>query len=118
MCLRSTCSARGIFVDIRSGISEERYQTSYHVRNLKNDNGLLFLCETWLRYLKKLQFMLTETCQFSNVRSQDVFKETPSDLVRKNVGEFSVKFFHLQCATWEMSKGALSNHSMLKLRFL
>ena len=60
--------------------------------------------------------MLTETCQFSNLRSQDVCKETPSDLVRKNVGEFSVKFFHLQCATWEMSKGALSNYSMLKLR--
>ena len=31
MCQRSTCSARGIFVDIRRGISEERYQTSYPV---------------------------------------------------------------------------------------
>ena len=57
-------------------------------------------------------------CQFSNLRSQDVCKEIPSDLVRKNVAEFfSVKFSHLQYATWEMSKGALSNYSMLKLRF-
>ena len=117
MCQRSTCSARGIFVDIRRGISEERYQTSYHVRKLKNGNGWLFLCDTWLRYLKKLQFMLTETRQISNLRSQDVSKEILSDLVRKNVAEFSDKFFHFQYATREMCKGALNNYSMLKLRF-
>ena len=35
-----------IFVDIRRGILEERCQTSYHVRKLKNGNGLLFLCDT------------------------------------------------------------------------
>ena len=117
MCQRSTCSARGIFVDIRRGISEERYQTSYHVRKLKNGNGWLFLCDTWLRYLKKLQFMLTETRQISNLRSQDVSKEILSDLVRKNVAEFSDKFFHFQYATRDMCKGALYNYSMLKLRF-
>ena len=27
----------------------------------------LFLCDTWLRYLKKLQFMLTETRKISNL---------------------------------------------------
>ena len=117
MCQRSTCSARGIFVDIYRGISEERYQTSYHVRKLKNGNGWLFLCDNWLRYLKRLQFMLTETRQISNLRSQDVSKEILSDLVRKNVAEFSDKFFHFQYATREMCKGALNNYSMLKLRF-
>ena len=39
MCQKSTCSARGIFVDIRRGILEERYQTPYGVRKLKNGNG-------------------------------------------------------------------------------
>ena len=63
-------------------------------------------CDTWLRYLKKLQFMLTETRQISNL-SQDVSKEILSDLVRKNVAEFSDKFFHLQYATLEMFKGVL-----------
>ena len=117
MCQRSTCCARGIFTDIHRGISEERYQTSYHVRKLKNGNGWLFLCDTWLRYLKKLQFMLTETRQISNLRSQDVSKEILSDLVRKNVAEFSDKFFHFQYATLEMFKGALNNYTMLKLLF-
>ena len=122
MCQRSTCSGRGIFVDIRRGISEERYQTSYHVRKLKNGNGWLFLCDTWLRYLKKLQIMLMETCQISNLMSQDVSKEIRSDLVlirfdQKNVAEFSDKFFHLQYGTRKMCKGALNNYSMLKLRF-
>ena len=115
MCQRSTCFARGIFVDIRRGILEERYQTSYHVRKLKNSNGWLFLCDTWLRYLKKLQFMLTETHQISNLRSQDVSKEVLSDLVRKNAAEFSDKSFHFQYATLEMLKGALNDYSMLKL---
>ena len=117
MCQRSTCSARGIFVDIRRGISEERYQTSYHVRKLKNGNGWLFLCDTWLRYLKKLQFMLTETRQISNLRSQDVSKEILSDLVRKNVAKFRDKFSHFQYATREMCKRVLNNYAMLKLRF-
>ena len=49
-------------------------------------------CDTWLRYLKKLQFMLTETRQISNL-SQDVSKEILSDLVRKNVAEFKVFLF-------------------------
>ena len=61
--------------------------------------------------------MLTETSQISNLRSQDVSKEILSDLVRKNVAEFSDKFFHFQYATREMCKGALNNYSMLKLRF-
>ena len=103
--------------DIRRGISKERYQTSYYGRKLKNGNTWLFLCDTWLRYLKKLQFMLTETRQISNFRSQDVSKEILSDLVRKNVAEFSDKFFHFQYAILEMFKGALNNYSMLKLLF-
>ena len=115
MCQRSTCSARGIFVDIYRGISEERYQTSYHVRKLKNGNGWLFPCDNWLRYLKRLQFILTETRQISNLRSQDVSKEILSDLVRKNVAEFSDKFFHFQYATREICKGELNNYSMLIL---
>ena len=115
MCRISTCSVRGICADIGRGISEERYQTSYHVRNLKNGNGSLFLWDTWLTYLKKLQFMLTETREISNLRSQDVSKEILSDLVRKNVAKFKV--FHFQYAAREMCKGALNNYSMLKLRF-
>ena len=61
--------------------------------------------------------MLAETCQISNLRSQDVSKEILSDLVRKNVAEFSDKFFHFQYAIQEMCKGAFNNYSMLKLRF-
>ena len=117
MFQRSTCSVRGVFVDIRRGISEEKYQTSHHVRNLKNGNDWLFLCVTWLTYLKKLLCMFAETCQISNLRSQDVSKEILSDLVRKNVAEFSDKFFHFQYATREMCKGALNHYSMVKLRF-
>ena len=93
-----TWSVRGRFVDIHRVISEERYQASYHVRNFKNGNSWLFLCDTWLRSLKKLQFMLTETRQISNLRTQDVSKEILSDLVRKNIAEFSDKFFHFQYA--------------------
>ena len=78
----------------------------------------MFLCDDWLRYLKELQFMFTETLQVSNLRSQDVSKEILSDLVWKNVAKFSDKFFFIQYATLEMFKGALSNHSILKLRFL
>ena len=103
MCRISTCSVRGICADIGRGISEERYQTSYHVRNLKNGNGSLFLWDTWLTYLKKLQFMLTETREISNLR--------------KNVAEFSNKFFHFQYATLEMFQGALNYYTMLKLVF-
>ena len=114
MCQRSTCSVRGIFVDIGSEILEERYQTSYDVRNLKNGNGWLFLCDTCLTYLKKLQLMLTETRQISNLWSQDVSKENLSDLVRLP----SSKFFHFQYAAQEMCKGGLNHYSMLKLRFL
>ena len=64
------------------------------------------MCDTWLRYLKKFQFMLTKTRQISNL-SQDVSMKILSDLVRKNVAEFSDKFFHLQYATLEMFKGVL-----------
>ena len=99
------------------GISKEGYQTSYHVRKLKNGSSWLFLCDTWSRYFEKLQFMLTETRQISNSRSQDVSKEILSDLVRKDVAEFSDMFSYCQYATLEMFKGALNNYSMLKLRF-
>ena len=60
--------------------------------------------------------MLTETRQISNL-SQDVSKEILSDLVRKNVAEFSDKFFHFQYAILEIFKGALNNYAMLKLVF-
>ena len=60
--------------------------------------------------------MLTEACQISNLRSQHVSKEILLDLVRKNIAEFSDKFFDFQYATLEMSKGALNNQ-MLKLLF-
>ena len=57
--------------------------------------------------------MLTETRQISNL-SQDVSKEILSDLVMKNVAEFSSTFFHFQYATLEMFKGALNDYTMLK----
>ena len=38
--------------------------------------------------------MLTETRQISNLRRPDVSKEILSDLVRKDVAEFSDKFYH------------------------
>ena len=109
MCQRSICSGRGIFVVIHGGILGERYQTSYHARKLKKGNGWFFLCDTWLRYLKKLQFMPIQMWQISNLRSQDVSKEILPDLVRKNVAEFIDKSFHFQYATWEISKWALNN---------
>ena len=59
---------------------------------------------------------LVEISEVLNL-NQDVSKEILSDLVRKNVAEFSDKFFHFQYATRDMCKGALYNYSMLKLRF-
>ena len=61
---------------------------------VENSNGSLFLCDNWLN-LKEIAVILTETCQISNLRSQDVSKKILSDLVRK-------KFFHFQYATREM----------------
>ena len=55
--------------------------------------------------------------QMSILRSQDVSEEILSDLVRRNVAEFSDKFFHFRYATREMCKGALNNYSMLKSLF-
>ena len=60
--------------------------------------------------------MLTETLQTLNL-SHDFSKETLSGLVRKNVAEFSDKFFHFQYKTLEMFKGALNIYIMLKLLF-
>ena len=80
-------------------------------------SGSFFLCDTWLRYLKKLQFMLTETRQISNLRSQDASTEIRSDLAKKTVAKFSDKFFHFQYSSREMCKESLNNYSMLKLRF-
>ena len=74
-------------------------------------------CDTSLRYLKKLQFMLTEPGQISNLKSQDVSEEIQSDLERKNVAECSEQFSHFQYATLQMFKEALNNYSMLKLLF-
>ena len=59
--------------------------------------------------------MLTETRQISKLRNQDVSKEIPSDLKRKDVAEFSDKFSHFQYTTLKMFKAALNNYSMLKL---
>ena len=62
--------------------------------------------------------MLTETSQISNLRNEDVSKEILSDLVRKDVAEFSDKFSYFQYAALEMFKVALNNYSMRKLFFL
>ena len=62
--------------------------------------------------------MVTETHQISNLRNQDASKEILSDLVKKDVAEFSDKFSHFHHASLEMFKMALNNYSMLKLRFL
>ena len=67
--------------------------------------------------MKKLQFILAETRHISSLMSQDVSKEILSDLVTKNVVEFSDKFFHFQYATLEMFKGELNNYSLVKLLF-
>ena len=58
MCQRSTCSVTGIFVE-----GYRKKDTKLHTMSgsWKNGNDWLFLCDTCLRYLKKLQFMLTET---------------------------------------------------------
>ena len=50
----------------------------------------MFLCDTWFGYLEKLQFMLTETRQISDLMSQDVSKEILLDLVREDVAEQGV----------------------------
>ena len=50
-------------------------------------------------------------------RCKEISKEILLDLVRKNVTEFSDKFFHFQYATLEMFKGAFKNYSMLELLF-
>ena len=62
--------------------------------------------------------MLTETRQISNLRNQDVPKENLSNLVRKDITEFSDKFSYFQYVTLEMFKATLNNYSMLKLCFL
>ena len=61
--------------------------------------------------------MLIETRQVSNWRSQDVSEEILSDLLRKDVAEFSDKFSHFKYATLEIFKLLLNNYSMLKLCF-
>ena len=43
--------------------------------------------------------MLTEMCQILILRSQDVSKEVLSDLVRKDVAEFSDVFPFLVCSS-------------------
>ena len=50
----------------------------------------MFLCDTWFGYLEKLQFMLPETRQISDLMSQDVSKEILLDLVREDVAEQGV----------------------------
>ena len=61
--------------------------------------------------------MLMEMHQISNLWNQDISKEILSDLVRKDVAEFSDMFSHFQYATLEMFMAALDNYSILKLRF-
>ena len=61
--------------------------------------------------------MLMEMRQISNLWNQDISKEILSDLVRKDVAEFSDMFSHFQYATLEMFMAALDNYSILKLRF-
>ena len=69
------------------------------------------------RCLEKLQFILTETRQISNLRNQDTSKEILSNLVRKDFAKFSDKFTHFQYATLEIFKWVLNNYSVWKLRF-
>ena len=71
----------------------------------------------WSRYLEKLKFMQTETCQISNLEGQDVSKEILTDLVRKDVVEFNDRFYHFEYATLEMLVESFNNYSMIKLRF-
>ena len=61
--------------------------------------------------------MLMEMHQISNLWNQDISKEILSDLVRKDVAEFSDMFSHFQYAPLEMFMAALDNYSILKLRF-
>ena len=63
---------------------------------------------------KRVKFETWGARQILNLRSKDVSKEILSDLVRKNVADFSDKFFHFQYATLQMFKAALNNYSMLK----
>ena len=49
--------------------------------------------------------MLTETGQISNLRSQDVSKKILSDIVRKDVAEFSDKFSYFWYATRRCLRG-------------
>ena len=49
--------------------------------------------------------MLTETGQISNLRSQDVSKKILSDIVRKDVAEFSDKFSSFWYATRRCLRG-------------
>ena len=56
--------------------------------------------------------MHTETRQSSNLRSQDVSKEFPSDSMRKDVVEFDGKY-----KTLEMLKRPFDKYSKLKLPF-
>ena len=72
----------------------------------------MLLCDTWSRYLEKLQFMDTETRQSSSLRSEDVSKEFPSNSMRKDVAEFDGKY-----ETLEMLKRAFDKYSKLKLPF-
>ena len=67
--------------------------------------------------MEKLQFMLTETRQISNLMKQEVSNEILSDIVRKDIAEFSDEFSFFQYATLEMFKAVLNNYSMLKLCF-
>ena len=61
--------------------------------------------------------MLTETRQISNLMKQEVSNEILSDIVRKDIAEFSDEFSFFQYATLEMFKAVLNNYSMLKLCF-
>ena len=49
--------------------------------------------------------MLTETGQISNLRSQDVSKKILSDIVRKDVAEFSDKVSYFWYATRRCLRG-------------
>ena len=51
-----------------------------------------------------MQFISYEN-KILNLSCEDVSMEILSDLVRKNVAEFSVKFFYFQYATREKCKG-------------
>ena len=111
MVSKSISSVRGIFVDIRRGISVEGYQTCKEAKKWQ-----LLIVSMWHLIDISGYIAVYAYGNASNFKLRKI-EEILSDLVRKHVVEFSDKFSHFQYATQAMFKGALSNYSMIKLLF-